>query len=314
MPAASAASAASGPPLPLDAHPLAPHALSCASVLYTDLDGTLLGPGACLLADARGAPWLGTASAVVDLNRAGLTGVICSGRNRLQLAEVSRLLGWDSFIAEIGCVIVPGRGKDPVFYTGEWPEDATLPGETPYEAMIRAGALDVLAREFPGIIEEHSPYHLNREVTHVLRGNVPLAEAQAALDTLELAIRIADNGIIHPPRHGLVGVTEVHAYHLIPDGVTKGGAIREDLARRGLTRKDALAMGDSAIDVEMAESVALAVVVANALEDEWVLAAASGRENVASTRAHRGEGWTELARAWLAARAERAGSSSGAPA
>jgi len=297
---------------PLDAHPLAHTALSGASVLYTDLDGTLLGPGARLLSDAKGEPWLGTASAVVDLNRAGLTCVVCSGRNRLQLAEVTRLLGWDSFIAEIGCVIVPGRGEEPLFYTGGWAQDATLPDETPYEAMVRAGALDVLTRQFPGIIEEHSPWHLNREVTHVLRGNVNLTEAQAVLDTLDLAIRIVDNGIIHPPRHGLSGVEEVHAYHLIPDGVTKSGAIRQDLARRDLTREDALAMGDSAIDVEMAESVALGVVVANALEDEWVIAAAVGRENVASTRAHRGEGWVELTRAWLAARRGREGAPFGA--
>jgi hypothetical protein len=96
---------------PLESHPLAHAALSGASVLYTDLDGTLLGPGARLLSDATGEPWLGVAEAVVALNRAGLTCVICSGRNRWQLMEVSRLLGWDSYIAELGCVIVPGSGE-----------------------------------------------------------------------------------------------------------------------------------------------------------------------------------------------------------
>jgi hypothetical protein len=191
---------------PLETHPLAHAALSGASVLYTDLDGTLLGPGARLLSDATGEPWLGVAEAVVSLNRAGLTCVVCSGRNRWQLMEVSRLLGWDSYIAEVGCVIVPGRGQEPIYYTGSWGPDALLEGETPYEAITRVGSLDTLTREFPGLIEEHSPWHVNREATHVLRGNLPLAEAQAALDTLELPVRIVDNGIVHPPRHTLRGV------------------------------------------------------------------------------------------------------------
>jgi hydroxymethylpyrimidine pyrophosphatase-like HAD family hydrolase len=294
---------------PLETHPLAHAALSGASVLYTDLDGTLLGPGAQLLSDASGEPWLGVAEAVVALNRAGLTCVVCSGRNRWQLMEVSRLLGWDSYIAEVGCVIVPGRGQAPIYYTGSWGPDAMLEGETPYEAITRVGSLDTLAREFPGLIEEHSPWHVNREATHVLRGNLPLAEAQAALDTLELPVRIVDNGIVHPPRHTLRGVDEVHAYHLIPDGVHKGDAISRDLARRGLGRADALAIGDSATDVEMADAVALGVLVANAMDDTRAVEAAGSRENIAVTQRERGEGWVELASAWLAARGANGGRS-----
>jgi len=291
----------------LDSHPLAPAALAGASVLYTDLDGTLLGPGATLLADAEGRPWTGTAEAIVSLNQAGLTCVVCSGRNRWQLMEVTRMLGWESYIAEVGCVIVPGRGEPPIYHTGSWGPDAMRDGETPYEAITRAGALDALVRAFPGRIEEHSPWHLNREATHVLRGNVPLAQAQAVLDTLSLPVRIVDNGIIHPPRHTLRGVDEVHAYHLIPDGVHKNDAIARDLARRGLGRADALAIGDSATDVEMADAVALGVLVANALDDRRVLQAAAERDNVAVTRGARGEGWAELAAAWLAADHDRKG-------
>jgi phosphoglycolate phosphatase len=161
----------------------------------------------------------------------------------------------------------------------------------------------------PGLIEEHSPWHVNREATHVLRGNVPLAEAQAALDTLGLPVRIVDNGIIHPPRHTLRGVDEVHAYHLIPDGVHKSDAISRDLARRGLGRADALAIGDSATDVEMADSVALGVLVANAMDDARAVEAAGSRENMAVTQRERGEGWAELASAWLAARGANGGRS-----
>lgn len=295
-------------PIPsLQTHPLASGVLRHASVLYTDLDGTMLGPGATLLADAHGRPWTGMAEAVVALNTAGLTCVICSGRSRWQLADISRLLGWDSFIAEVGCVIVPGRGEPPIYFTGSWDPDVLAGGVSPYEAITRAGALDVLAREFPGRIEEHAPWHVNREATHVLRGNLPIHEAQAALDTLPLAVRIVDNGIIHPPRHTLRGVTEVHAYHLIPDGVHKSDAILRDLARRGLAPADAIAVGDSAMDVEMADAVALGVLVANALEDSRVIEAMLTRTNVAATSGARGEGWAELARMWLEARSSQKG-------
>ncbi|HET6498994.1 MAG TPA: HAD hydrolase family protein [Coriobacteriia bacterium] len=290
-------------PIPaLQTHPLVPEALRRASVLYTDLDGTLLGPGATLLADADGRPWTGVAEAIVALNAAGLTCIICSGRSRWQLMDVSRLLGWDSFIAEVGCVVVPGRGEPPIYHTGSWEPDVLAGGLSPYEAIARAGALEVLAREFPGRIEEHAPWHVNREATHVLRGDVPLADAQAALDGLPLAVRIVDNGIIHPPRHTLRGVDEVHAYHLIPDGVHKSDAIVRDLERRGLRSDDAIAVGDSATDVEMAHGVALGVLVANALQDRRAVEAARSFGNIAVTSRPRGEGWAELARMWLEAR------------
>lgn len=293
------------PPL-IDDHPLATRALAGASVLYSDLDGTLLGPGATLLADASGRPWAGTADAVTSLNAAGLTCVACSGRNRWQLLEISRLLGWDSYIAELGCVIIPGRGEPPIYYTGSWGPGVLRDGETPYQAISRVGALDLLFRHFPGRLEEHRPWHLNREATHVLRGNVSLTEAQTLLDTLPITVRIVDNGIVHPPRHGLQGVGEIHAYHLIPDGVRKHDAVIQDLARRGLSREDALSIGDSAVDAEMADAVALGILVANATEDAHAMQAAAARDNVAVTRSARGEGWAEFAATWLAAKAHRA--------
>ena len=279
-----------------------PETLARASVLFTDLDGTLLAPGGLLLGDAHGAPSVATAEAVVAINRAGLAAVITTGRNRLQCMELCRVLGWRAFIAELGTVVVDDLNGPPAYFLGDWPEGALLPGETPFDAIVRSGAPDVLRRLFPGRIEEHTPWHLDREATHVLRGNIDVAEARAALDELELPVAINDNGIVRAPQNTLVGVTEVHAYHLVPKGVTKTRAIRQVLAGRGLTREDALAIGDSATDVEMADAVALGVMVRNALDDGRVLAEAAWRDNVVATRGERGEGWTELASAWLAAR------------
>ena len=290
-------------PIPLLAEtPAALEALSRIEILYTDLDGTLLGLGGSLLTDGEGAPGARTAEAVVQLNTAGLPAVLTTGRNRLQCTEITRLLGWSGFIAELGCVIVPERGAGPLYFTGTWTADALEPGETPFERIGRAGAVEALMRAFPGRIEAHAPYHLNREATVLLRGSLDLTEAREVLGELEVAVEVVDNGIIHPLATGLDGVGEVHAYHLLPPGVTKAGAIALDLARRGLAREKAAAIGDAASDVALADAVGLGVVVGNALVDARVQEAAAARENVYAMTRMRGEGWAQFVEAWLAAR------------
>ncbi len=281
---------------------MAAAALARARVLYTDVDGTLLGRGACLLADGEGAPNLDAANAIAALNGAGLPVVIVSGRNARQLREMTRLLGWPDFIAELGCVRSYDRGARVVYDTGDWPEGSLLPDETPYEAIERVGAVEMLQERFPGLIEYHDPWHVDRDVTHILRGNVPIAEAQAALDALPLPVTIVDNGIVHPLHHTLVGVTEVHAIHLVPRGTSKQHAVSADLRARGLGAADAMAIGDSAADVSMAEMVGLVTVVSNGLRDPKLLECAAGFDNVVATNASHGSGWAELASAWLAAR------------
>lgn len=275
--------------------------LGDARILYTDLDGTLLGPGGSLVRDSAGAPTMDGASAVVEVNRAGLPVVITSGRNARQLNEVSRMLGWRDFIAEVGCVRSYANGRRQIRDLGVWPADALLPGETPYQAIERVGAVALLQERFPGLVEYHDPWHRDREVTHMLRGKLPIAEAQELLDSLPLPVSIVDNGIIHPPSHGLAGVTEVHAIHLVPSGVSKQRAISRDLTDRGLERHQAIAIGDGAADIAMAESVGLMVCVSNGLDDPTLLAAAARNHNIAATRGARGTGWRELIEAWIAA-------------
>jgi hydroxymethylpyrimidine pyrophosphatase-like HAD family hydrolase len=284
-------------------NPAALDALSSVEVVYTDLDGTLLGLGGSLLVDAEGRPSTVTAEAVARLNSAGLTVVLTTGRNRIQCTEITRLLSWRGFIAELGCVMVPDRGAAPVYTDGDWPAGLLGPGETPAERIERIGAVRALMSTFPGCLEPHAPYHLNREATVLLRGSIDLAEAREVLGELDAPVEIIDNGIIHPLATGLADTTEVHAYHLLPPGVTKSSAVALDLARRGLAREQAAAIGDAATDVAMADSCALGVVVANALADARVQAAAAERTNIVATRGVRGEGWAEFADVWLAARA-----------
>ena len=292
--------------IPMLAHsPAAFDRLARVEIVYTDLDGTLLGKGGSLLVDGDGAPSTTSAEAVARVNTAGLTAVVTTGRNRIQCIEITRLLGWlcHGFIAELGGVVVTDRGAEPVYFTGDWPADAVRPGETPWEAIERVGAPRVLCERFPGRIEPHAPYHYNREATHLVRGHVDMLEAQRALDALELPVSIVDNGVIHPVSTGLVGVDEVHSYHLAPPGLTKVNAISADLARRGLAREQAAAIGDAPADLEMADATGLCVLVANALQHEGVAEAASARDNVYATKGSRGDGWAEFASAWLAARA-----------
>lgn len=281
------------------------NALSRAEILYTDLDGTLLGLGGSLLVDANGGPSTATAEAVARLNSAGLTAVLATGRNRIQCTEITRLLGWRGFIAELGCVIVPDRGADPIYVTGDWPDGLLEPGETPAERIETLGAVEALMRAFPGLLEPHAPYHLNREATVLLRGSIDLEEARGVLGELEVPVAIIDNGIVHPLTTGLTDLAEIHAYHLLPPGVTKASAVKVDLVRRGLLREQAASIGDAVTDVAMADSCGVGVVVANALADGGVQEAAAMRENVWATVGGRGEGWAEFVDAWLVARESR---------
>lgn len=287
--------------LHLDEHPLFSERLPEIRLLYTDLDGTLLGKGGSLLVGADSRPSLTAAEAIVRINSANLEVVVCSGRNRIQIAEIARLCGWRGFIAELGCVIVADRGTEPVYCTGSWEQGDLREDETPFQAIERAGALEALFSAFPGKIENHAPYHLNREATHLLRGSIDVFEAAEVLAEIDLPIDIVDNGIIHPIATTLVDVEEVHAYHLIPSGVTKALAIELDSARRELDPMTAMSVGDSVTDAEMADVLGLGVIVANGLRDTSVREATAKRDNIAVTRKERGDGWAEMVLAWLKA-------------
>lgn len=282
-------------------------ALSRVRVLYTDLDGTLVAKGGCLLADSEGEPSLGVAASIVELNRAGLTVVPVSGRGRLQLTELVRLLGWSSFIAEAGAIIVHGvgPGSEVIYNNAEWPDSLLMGPLTPYEIIERSGGVAALTEAFPGRVEYHAPWHHDREATHLLRGCLDVTAAQAVLDELEPPIGILDNGIVRTTGDLACSDGELaHAYHLVPRGVSKAQAIALDLAMRGLGPEHAAAIGDSATDIGMAESVAVMALVSNAFDSKGVVQALSDttRSNVWRTCCARGEGWTEFAGAWLAAR------------
>jgi phosphoglycolate phosphatase len=226
--------------------------------VYTDLDGTLFGPGSSLFSDSGGRVTTRPAEAVAALHRASVSLIPMSGRTRLQVREVARILGARDFVAELGGVISLDGGSEVLRFGGFGGAG------TPVEAMTRSGAAGLLLERFEGRLEPHAPWaHEPREVTMILRGHVDLGEARRQLeeaghDWLDLR----DNGVIHRRFPGL-DVEEVHAYHLLPRGVTKASAVSEHARRRELPAESCLVIGDSESDAETVSRVGAVCIVAN---------------------------------------------------
>ncbi len=285
--------------------PAAARALAAVRVLYTDIDGTLVAGGGSVLANAAGEPSTAVADAIVTVARRGLDIVPVSGRSRTQLREFTQVLGWNSYIAEAGGILVHGTGLDAEVRLdrGVWPDDLLPEGVTPFDAINNAHAAETLMAAFPGRIEHYAPWQMTREVSLLLRGCLDRAEGQRVLDTLPLPLDLVDNGMVRNPGTLQCSGTPPHAYHVVPRGVSKTRAIELDLAWRGLSRDQAAAIGDSATDLDMADAVGVMVLVANAFGSPSVVAELDKRprHNVWCTHGERTDGWSEFARTWVSA-------------
>jgi phosphoglycolate phosphatase len=253
-------------------------------IVYTDLDGTLLGPGGSLFAAPEGGVTARAAEALAAVHRAGVALVPVSGRAEVRVREAARLLGADGFIAELGGITVHGDEvvRDYGAYRGR---------ATPHQAMARSGAVAVLLEAWAGRLEPHAPWaHDGREVSMLLRGQVDPEEVGVVLDRTGYGwLRLHDNGVLRRSFPGLA-VDQVHVYNLLPRGVTKASAVAADLARRGLTPGEAVAVGDSRSDLELAPHVAAVFVVRNGAT---ALEGGTTPENVYLTDAAYGDGFAE---------------------
>jgi phosphoglycolate phosphatase len=285
-----------------DAPPALDDLFAGVETIYTDLDATLLGPGGGLFSLPGGARTLDGARAVMDLTAAGVQVVPVSGRNKYQLLEDCRLLGLRHFVAEVGALVIED------LLTLEVENLGGFPPATPEEGSVRerietTGALDALFAAFPGRIEPHYPWSLSRDYSFILRGEVDIDEARKVLDAAtDLPIAFLDNGIIRPHRHGLVGVETIHAYHVLPKGVSKGSGVAVEQSLRHVAPASSIGIGDSASDLEVAGHVGAYFVVANGLADEETLRAARDAGEVWFTDAPAGAGWAEVARRILRAK------------
>jgi len=272
-------------------------------VVYSDLDGTMLGPYGCFFLDAGGEPTLEPAQALVDLHRAGVTLVLVSGRTRAQLTEDCRVLGADGYVGEMGAVLGWDRGRESTALPGAMPDRYT---GTPFRVVHETGLLDRLVARSGGRLEPHAPWYEGHETDVMVRGRVEVGATERWLAREGFGwLRLRDNGVL--PGHTLPGDGgPVHVYHLMPDGLTKGLGVAADLARRGLRPAQAVAVGDSTSDLAMAPQVDRFFLVANGEASPGTAEAARAHPNVTVCRGANGLGWAQAV-TWALAR-------SGAPA
>jgi hydroxymethylpyrimidine pyrophosphatase-like HAD family hydrolase len=219
--------------------------------VYTDLDGTLLGKGASLFRTAEGHFTLLAARALEACHRAGVEVVIKSGRRRAQVMEDARLIGQSSYIFEVGSgLVIDG---ELTFLTGDLqPRE----GLTVHAQIEQTGAPALLLERYAGRLEPHSPWHVDREVSHLFRGSIDARDANQLLEAEgHGALRLVDNGEIEDGRH---------AFHLIPAVSSKAAAVVAHMRARGYERDECIGVGDSREDLDVAEVVGRFFLVANA--------------------------------------------------
>ncbi|MCW2996473.1 MAG: sucrose-6F-phosphate phosphohydrolase [Solirubrobacterales bacterium] len=254
--------------------------------VYADLDGTLLGPGGSLFLGGDQRPSLLGARAVEACTRAGVELCVVTGRKRASMAELARLLGQTTAIFEAGAgVLIDGEVH---WLTGEWQPGA----QNIHDQIAAAGAPALLLEHFAGRLEVHDPWAAGRETSHLLRGLVDTAEADALLADAGLgSLRLLDNGGVHRRSPALAALDQVRAYHLVPRIVSKAAGLAFHRQARQYDRDDTIACGDSREDLQMAPVVGTFWLMANAIEhDPSIRGAIGGAPNVRITEDGYGAG------------------------
>lgn len=257
-------------------------------VLYSDLDGSMLGPGGNFFLSAEKEFTLLPSKALLSLKEKGVDITLVSGRSVIQLKEISRVLGIDNYIAEAGCQIVHSNGEIKQAYKYEHGDSQTL-----YEAITTSGAPAFLLDGYKEKLEYHTPWSNDRSCSHLFRGEIDLADANNRLFKAGFEkLKLIDNGRVH--RKGdLKDVNEVHSYHLLPSEIDKAAAITIDANNRDFAVERRAAIGDSLADLSMADVVGMFFLIDNndflSTESDELL------ENTLLTTEKMGLGWAEAA-------------------
>jgi phosphoglycolate phosphatase len=214
--------------------------------------------------------------------------VLKSGRRKAQVMEDARLIGQTAYIYEMGCGLVID-GEETLLTGDLLPHD----GKSIHQLIEESGAPRLLLETYPGRLEYHSPWHENREISHLMRGLVNAMEADKLLADRGLGnLRFVDNGTI-APRDSLPDLEgPPHVYHLIPRAASKADAVSRHMRARGYSPDECIALGDSREDLGVAEVVGRFFLVANAVEKDPAIMRAAGA-NVEVTDGLNGEGFYE---------------------
>jgi hydroxymethylpyrimidine pyrophosphatase-like HAD family hydrolase len=232
----------------------------------------MLGKGGSILRDAEGNFSTLPIRALEACHRAGVEVVIKSGRRKAQVYEDARLIGQPAYIYEMGCGLVDG--SEEVFLMGDL---EPAPGRSVYQEVEASGVPALLLDTYQGRLEYHTPWHVDRQFTHLFRGNVDTREVDALFARHGYEhLRLVDNGITER-RSPTLQVDTIHTYHLIPRAAGKANAVAVHMRRRGFAPEECIAVGDSRGDLEVAEVVGRFYLVANAIErDRDILGSFTG--------------------------------------
>lgn len=261
------------------------------TTIYTDVDGTLLGPTGSLFLDSSHQLTTRPAESIIAVLARDVDVVMVSGRHQAQLLETARLLGFQNYIAEMGTLLVYDRGARSVLNLGCFD-----PGELPpYEAMKLSGVLDWLLDAYSGRLEHHLPWSQIRDCTAILRGYIDTKQVNSEMASAGFSeFYIVDNGKIRR-RSPALTVDEVHAYHVVPKGVSKEQGVALDRQLRDIPKENAIAIGDSSADLAFASEVAAFFMLANGiLANPELIDLILNTDNVFITDAQMNLGWSEV--------------------
>src|SRR5687767_7213353 len=239
-------------------------------------------------------------AAALALHRAGIPLVLVSGRTFEQVIEAARIFAADGAIAELGATVAWDAGRGTHRLRGEMPEG--FGDRTPMSVMAELGIVEELFAEHPGRLEWHAPWHTTHEADALLRGRVdPLAVDAWLAERGTGWLTLKDNGALPVTSRMTLDADPLppRVFHLMPRGISKGAAIAWDLERRGLSPADAVAIGDSVSDLEMAPAVGRLWITANGAAVDGMRGLIDAVPNVTVTDAPMGEGWAQAVRASL---------------
>ncbi len=262
--------------------------LTKVKVIYTDIDGTLVGPGGSLFAAPQGTLTLKPAGAVFKVLEAGIDVFIVSGRCSLRLMAIAQILGFQNYAGELGSEIIYGLGKKVIHNM----EDMYLKkGGRALDWIKRSGAVDLIFDRFPGKVRYHTPFSETCQNSALLIGNVEVKRVNQILTEHGLAaLRLADNGSISP----VPDFPHPHCYHLLPASAGKRSAVKKDKEIRGLKTEELVGIGESVEDIEISSEVGIYFVVRNgAEEDARVMARTKEEENLFLLKGSMGLGWAQ---------------------
>ena len=271
-----------------------------ARIVYTDLDGTMVGPRGSFWHTAGRELTADPATALLELHRAGVRLVLVSGRTFEQVIEAARIFAADGAIAELGATVAWDAGRGTHRLRGDLPEG--FGDRTPMAVMAELGIVAELIAEHPGRLEWHAPWHTTHETDALLRGRVDPLAVDAELAERGFGwLTLKDNGAIPTTARMTLDAAPgpIRVFHLMPRGISKGAAIAWDLERRGLSPADAVAIGDSVSDLEMAPAVDRLWITANGAAVDGMTGLLAAVPNATVTDGAMGAGWAQAVRSVL---------------